>query len=345
MPTYRGEMPSAEARDKLRQAMIARLPQGQQRVIDLMTKVNAKYVPSGRDKVIKETFDRYLTWTLTELRYRPGKGQAMYVTGESGAGKTDVVDRLLRTHEAMQPMEMEMGTFLPYVSVSLDGRSSLANLGNDILHKAGYVARRKIAESDVWPMLPAELAMRGIFVIHIDETQHLLQSAFERKKLDSSLKGLMNDPEWPMRFILSGMPETNDLLVSDEQAERRNFSVELPAIDMNQERFLVEKIIRQLCEEAEFDCDALIKSDVPQRIAHAANYQFGRVVEITLSGIQECAMAGATELVREHLAKAYLYHSHTRGRDDMNPFLADGWASLRPGYYIIEKEKMIGTKK
>jgi len=32
-------------------------------------------------------------------------------------------------------------------------------------------------------------------------------------------------------------------------------------------------------------------------------------------------------------------HSHTRGRDHMNPFLIDNWAQLDPGYFIVQKDQ------
>lgn len=266
-----------------------------------------------------------------------GKGQALYITGLSGAGKTDAVAHLLKTHPTMQHVDTDFGPVLPYVSVSLQGPATLSILGNAILAKAGYESRRKIAQGDVWDMLPAELAVRSVALIHIDETQHLLANPKERESLVKSLKGLMNDTDWPMRFIISGMPETNLMLAEDDQAERRNFSVQLPPVVLPEEVETVTNIIAELCKAAELNPAEILASDLPQRIAHAANYQYGRIAEVVAAGIYVSALKQSPILTRQHFARAYLMHSHARGNDEMNPFLSDYWENLAPGYFLVDK--------
>jgi len=335
-------MPSAAKRAAMLATLTSRLPDNHQRAMEVLNKVNAVYVPCGRDTVIRDTFDAYLAFTLANQRYgRVGKGQAFYLTGISGAGKSDAVEFLFKNHPVLQPVNTDFGPVKPYVSVSLEGPATLANLGNAILAASGYTIKRKIAQSDVWPMLPGELADRSVFLIHIDETQHLLANKSEREALVKSLKGLMNDPEWPLRIVLSGMPETNQMLTTDDQGERRNFSVQLPSINMAEEGFLVEAIIRELCAAAEINCAALLATDLPERIAHAANYQYGRVSEVTAAGIYDAVLNEEKELGRDALARAYLLHSHARGNDDMNPFLVDGWANLKPGYFIVDEASYV----
>lgn len=338
---FDSRMPEQHKRDELLALLRSRQPETRQGAMEVLDRVNDVYVDCGRDKVIRDVFDDYLDYTLTNQRFgRVGKGQAFFLTGESGAGKTDAIEYLFQNHPVLQPVPTDFGPRLPYITITLEGPATLANLGNEILKKAGYTARRKIAESDVWQLLPSELADRSIFLIHIDETQHLLAHTHEREKLVKSLKGLMNDRDWPVRVALSGMPETNTILSGDDQAERRNFSVQLSPVQLPGEKVLVERIIRRLCEAAGLLCDALIASDVLERIAHAANYQYGRIAEVTIQGIH-AALLGKTPdvLDRDALARAYVKHSHARGLPDLNPFLSDSWQRLKPGYFIVKSHE------
>ncbi|MBC3640907.1 hypothetical protein H8J56_27525, partial [Klebsiella sp. Kps] len=82
--------------------------------------------------------------------------------------------------------------------------------------------------------------------------------------LADALKGAMEDPTWPVSFIVSGLPMVTELARLDEQFERRNMMIELLDID-DGERSLVENIIRKLTAAAELECEPLIASDVPER--------------------------------------------------------------------------------
>jgi hypothetical protein len=345
--------PGGEDMQKQREAllahMIAGLPDKHKLALEVLNKVNGTYVKSGRDTVVKDVFDHWLAHCAAQQRYgRNGTGKAMYITGGSGAGKTDAVEHLLKTHPSMQPVRIPMGMVLPWVSVSLSGPATLANLGNAILAAAGYEKKGTIKQSLVWPMLPEELLLRGVSLIHIDETQHLMANKTETGELIDSLKGLMNSTVWPLRILLSGMPETNNMLLVDSQGERRNFSAPLPSLDLPDDLPLVKKIMTKLCDAAGLDPTELFKIDVPERVAHAAAYEFGRVCEVTAAAIYDAMIhpsqtqvssGSKARLERDHFARAYILHSHARGHDGMNPFLIDGWSKLDAGYFIIDPDR------
>lgn len=339
MTIARTNMPPAHLRNSVLDQIASRLPEEKIQAIKVLNRVNAKYVEGHRDTLIKNKFEDYLAFSFANQRHgRRGQGRAFFITGESGAGKTDAVEHLLKTHPTMQPMSTDFGPFTPYVSVSLRGAATLSILGNAILEAAGYGSRRKIARGDVWNMMPAELANLGVALVHIDETQHLLAHAKERDDLVKSLKGLMNDHEWPMRIVLSGMPEVNQMLLEDEQAERRQFSVELPSISLPEEMSVVTKIITELSAEAQIDVSSLLSSDLPERITHAANYQYGRIADVVKAAIYVAVLKGSDSLTRTHFARAYLMHANVQGKDELNPFIADYWRKLKPGFFIANKQ-------
>ncbi len=337
--------------------MRSRMAPQHQDASDVLDRVNAVWVDNGRDTVLRNSFDRFLTYVTARQRYgRRGKGNAYFITGESGAGKTDIVENLLVGHPVLQPVAHRSKLIRPWVQVALQGPATLRALGADILKAIGYPVKPSMRENEVWRILPGQLLEANVFLIHIDETQHLLAKGAD-KAVASAIKGLMNNKPWPVSFILSGKPELNNLIVHDDQAERRSFSLVLDALDPEADRDLIVKIIKKHCDAAGLGHEAFVNSDMPERIAHAANHQFGRICEVVILGIHVAILRNTKEereklegtqpeemprgkvLTPDDMAKAYRDHSHTRGHDDMNPFHAEEWEHLPPGYFITGKEE------
>lgn len=339
-------------RSNLFEVLRARMAPEHQIASDVLGRVNAVYVETTRDKVLRKSFDRFLTYVTASQRHgRQGKGNAFFITGESGAGKTDMVEHLLASHPVLQPVVVNSTLVRPWVRVALQGPATLRVLGADILKAIGYPVKSSLRENAVWDLLPEQLRNANVFLIHIDETQHLLTRGVDND-VASAIKGLMNYVPWPVSFILSGKPRLNHLIVHDDQAERRSFSLMLDALDIEANRNLIETIIEKHCGAAGLQCDDFIRTDMPERLAHAANYQFGRICEVVIAGIHAAILRVAKEergevrkaehrgmvLVPDDLSKAYRDHSHTRGRDELNPFHVEDWKYLPPGYFVTGKE-------
>lgn len=301
---------------------------------DVLDRLNAVWVDSTRDSILERSFDRFLAYVTAEQRHgRRGKGNAFFISGQSGAGKTDIVENLLKKHPVMQPSAVGTTLARPYIRVSLQGPATLGVLGREMLGACGYSVKLTMKENNIWELLPGQLRAARILLVHIDETQHLMSKGADTEKVASALKGLMNNVAWPVSFILAGTPQVNDLKLHDDQAERRNFSFAMPALHPKEDRGLIENIIQKHCEAGKIGCDDLLKTDMPERIAHAANNQFGRICEVVIAGIHHAVLAKDESLTREHFAMAYRDHSTTRGYDDFNPFHVDDWQTLDPGYF------------
>lgn len=320
-------------------AVSARLSPAEHRVKTTLERVKQVYVTSGRDKVASDQLSGFVTNMLSMRGQRRDDGRMFFVTGDSGAGKTSLVRRMLERNAVLQPMQTPFGQVSPLISITLMGPVTLRFLGLNILRQAGYAITRKLEQGEVWDLLPSQLHQRKVLLIHIDETQHILKLAASDRERDSvtkALKGVTNYEAWPVSFVMSGMPEAARLAKFDEQIERRGEFLALPDIIMPDERPLVEKIISKMAEAAPIDCAAIMQSDVPERIAHAARYRFGRIAQVVLAGIEQAAQRDSTALTRDHFALAYLEHSQARGHDTLNPFLADNWRRLDPGSFLFE---------
>ena len=318
----------------------ARMPEPNRRAIAILERVKGVYVRCRRDAVLAEDLNHFLALIVARKDGRRDDGRIFFVTGESGAGKSRAVEQMIRGNDALAPQRHSFGPSSPIVSVSLSGPMTLRILGQRILREAGYPIRQnKLERGDLWDRLPDILHHRHVLIVHIDETQHMIKETptdRERKDLADALKGAMNNPEWPVSFIMSGLPRTTEISRLDEQFERRGVFAILPDVALPSERPLVHRIIQEMCTAGEIDPSAAIAADLPDRIAHAANYRFGRIAQVVLAAIQITATKGDHALVRDHFARAYLLHSHARGHDEMNPFLASDWRRLPPGAFIIE---------
>jgi len=316
----------------------SQLPEVDRKVKGTLELVKGVYVPCGRDKVLDKICRRFVVRMLANRDGKRDDGRVFLITGESGAGKSRAIERMLAQNPALQSHARSFGVVKPVISVSLTGPCTLKILGRMILREAGYPIRQKIEQGELWDMLPQLLHVKKVLIIHIDETQHMLrhtESDQERKNLAKAFKGVMNYKAWPISFIMSGMPGTTELARLDEQIERRASFAFLPDISLPDERELVVRIIQQLSDVACLDAGDIISSDMPERIAHAAKYRYGRTAQVVVGAIQIALDHCDKTLSRDHFAMFYLDHSHARGLDQMNPFLVDDWQRLDPGSFLI----------
>lgn len=329
--------------DHYLESIAGRLSERQRHEIELLEAVKAVYVACGRDKTLDDMLESFVISMLAKKNGRREDGRIFFITGESGAGKTAAIARALSGSDPLQPQMRAFGLVKPVISVSLSGGAvTLKAVGHQIAAAAGYPIKDTVGQNDMWRRLPEILHQRRVLLVHIDETQHVLkrtESDQERKNLAKAIKGLTNYEDWPISFILSGTPETTEIARLDQQFERRGRFLFLTDITFPQEKGLVIRMIREMAGAIGMSTDSLIASDVPERIAHAARYRYGRIAQVVLAGIQVAIHKRAAELTREHFAYAYLELSHARGRDSMNPFLVDDWRDLAEGYFLNEEQR------
>ena len=332
-------VPSTDEDDAFLRMVAERMPPKQREVSHRLGLVKSVYVECNRDKVLASALDDFMSLLMAKVDGRRDDGRAFFVTGESGAGKSRATRRMLANNRLLQPYEKSYGTINPVVSVTLDGPCTLKLLGRKIVRGAGYPLRQKLEQGELWDMLPEQLRLRRILVVHIDETQHMLRhTKTDKERLDvaKAFKGVMNNPDWPVSFVMSGMPETTEMARLDEQIERRQMSVFLSDVQMPEEAALVRRIVRRLCEPVGIDCADILATDMPDRISHAARHRYGRIAQVVVAGIQQALNAGDDALTRDHFTQAYILHSHARGRDDMIPFLIDHWDEIPAGSFILK---------
>ncbi|WP_187278429.1 ATP-binding protein [Methylobacterium sp. WL64] len=327
------------------------MPMKSQDVMARMDKVYSVYVEWRRDKILKEAFDTFMEDTLATRDGQRKEANIFFVTGESGAGKTEAVARVLGRHPSLQPRKASFGVIRPYVSIKLAGYILPRIAAVQIIAASGHPVNAKTGQGDAWSAMPAALRKRRVVLVHIDEVQHLIGgggggdgggSTDDGQQLADAIKGVSISTPWPIAFVLSGLPGIKVLAQKDEQFERRSRWVHFPDVNIDTQRELVTNILVKLSEAAGLGLGAMTETDMPERIAHAANNRYGRICQLVAAAIHQALRAKKTqtELLRGHFALAYANSSRARDDNRMNIFMVDAWQGLEPGAFLdAEKRK------
>lgn len=324
------------------QAIKAEMPEDSRRVIDGLVKIQSVYVASGRDDALDVAFKGFMNAYLAG-RLAPRSGPAkepdvFFLTGETGAGKSSAIQRVLGSHPALRTRQMPYGEVRPYVSIKLKGYTHPRLVGQQIVREAGYGMVKRTERGEIWDEMADLLHGQQVFLVHIDEAQHLLTEKStdrEKRQLSDAIKGVSIDTHWPIAFVLSGLPEVVGLPIFDGQVERRGNFLHLEKLTMPDDRDLVVRIVEGLCEPVGVDASHLFKTDLPDRLAHAAAYGYGRVCQAVTGALQEALHWDRKYLTVGHFATAYERRSLAYGMDEKNPFLEEHWKLLRPGAYLV----------
>ncbi|KQP68377.1 ATP-binding protein [Methylobacterium sp. Leaf112] len=320
------------------EAMRAKMPARDLAIMERLDILETVYVECGRDKVLLETFGNFMRKYLTRKAQRRKHSNVFFVTGPSGAGKTEAVERLLREYPALQPERKSYGLVRRYVSISLQGYVIPRILAENIMVEAGHPIA-KAGRGDAWNQLSGALMKRGVSLVHIDETQHIVKDKGregENEELANAIKGAANSPTWPIAFVLSGLPRILKLPIDDEQFERRSRWVDFPDLNMDTQRMLVVRILQKMTKAVGMGIGNMGETDMPERLAHATRHRYARVCEGVVEAIHTALDNDlrTTVLTREHFSQAWTNQTRAPGVKLYNPFEVDDWASLPQGSYL-----------
>ncbi|MFC0243260.1 ATP-binding protein [Rhodopseudomonas telluris] len=279
-----------------------------------MTQLQSAYFGTERDKLLDEEIsaliDSFLEFEAAEGSRRVGRlreGRALTVTGASGAGKSRALDRVfLKREEFTGYGRAESDCML--VSVTAPSPCTLRLLGESILKALGYPLTRKLDENVAWDLVHKTLELRRVRFLHIDELQHVLQSrnSVEIGKLQDTLKGLLQDKNWPVWLILSGLPSVAAFLAKDIQVRRRTRHVVFRSLKFPDDIPMVRRLIAFYAKDkGGRECAIAQDNDFIGRLIHAANGSFGVVIELIQDAVGNALRLGDPNMLTEHFAAAY----------------------------------------
>ncbi|MES0881770.1 ATP-binding protein [Roseibium sp. SCP14] len=274
---------------------------------------------------------------------RLNEGRAVAVVGSSGLGKSRSLER------AFQGLGMsELESNVRIISLKAPSPCNLKQLGIAILKALKFEIQGDIRENVIWQLVREQLKLRGIRFLHIDELQHLTQldSPYEATKVCDTFKGLMQDNEWPVWLVLSGMPNLASVIERDVQLRRRCTFVRLERMSSNADDLkTVQRIVKNYCKKAGLSDENLPMLDLCSRLLHGSDGRFGCLIEI----VQE-ALFKAMRARRKHSLIGdfeLAYEDRTGCRPEHNVFAEEvEWQNVdvRNTLYPDEAE-FAGTRK
>ena len=304
-------------------------------VLERMEKVRSIYLPTAHDRRLSTEFDWLLDTMAHELGGESARsphgfirgGRALLVTGAAGAGKSRALAHAFATRPEFEGFGKHGS---PLLSVVAPSPFTLGALGNEIAGRLGYVTRRALRQNEVWPLVRGLMREARVRILHIDEAQHGDQIAnrLVAQEIENTLKRMMQEADWPIWLILSGLPELSRFCQDDASMKRRVRIVHFESLRFPDHAEAVLKLVREmaaLCPP--LGCSKVQSDEFAHRLLYAAMWQFGIVVEYVQDAIGECLLGGDEELDLSHFADVYTARTGSAA-DDMNVFIARNWTAI-----------------
>lgn len=250
------------------------------------------------------------------------EGRILVLTGDTGAGKSRSLNRLFR--QRRQTVEEVL------VSIVAPSPCTLMQLGRKLLPELGYPIQRDRKEHLIWEDVRRRIDARGVRIVHIDEMQHVTQTANsdQKARILNTIKSLIQDRDRPMLLVLSGTCQLADFLRTDGQVYRRCRFVELNRLTIPGDVNLIADTLEDLIDDISLKFEHTVVEDLAARLIHASNYALGIVMEIACDAIEEALLDGGGRLLPSHFAE--VYRSRSGCPNSMNPFLSAEWQEKDP---------------
>jgi ATP:corrinoid adenosyltransferase len=280
-----------------------------------LQEIRAIDVSTGRFKLAKQYFEGLIDRVDGGI-----EGACMVLYGYSGAGKTHILNQLLKAPELKEQMTAE-GLYRPLLMITAPSPCTLRTLGERILHDLGYRPRKSLREHEVWDRVQANLAAQGVAILVIDEMHNVLagRGNLERDKIAMTLKSLLVSTTNPMQIVLSGLPAVQKFVDRYEEVQRRSHFIEMAPLRAVADNKKLEGFLAGVEGQIGIKTFGFTKSDGPQRFMLASRGLIGRIAYFIQEAATLAISLGSDKVEREHLGE--VYKRAYRVSADQNPFL------------------------
>lgn len=318
--------------------------------VDKIEKVRTEYMISDRDYDLARLLKR-LTTNAT-IRRDPTKphgagnrveGKGLCIVAPSGAGKSTLLEETFRAHPAFPSFRVP-DKWCPLVGITAPSPSTLGQVGVRLLEVMGFPLNRDLRENQVWFRVRAQMKINNTLFIWLDDLNNVLtmSSEEEAQKVRDTLKDLLNNPDWPVQLIISGIPELLPFFRADKQLRRRFRYLFLGKLAPAEHAAFLQTSLEHYCELAEIKLAVKPEEDLVGRLLHAGALEMGMCREIAVDAVVEALDRDSRKLERIDFANTFA-DRHTLS-DEQNPFLAPGWQMIdTTRLYAKDEEKIDDT--
>jgi len=284
-----------------------------------------------RQDEISERFDQILWRRRAEIEQgQKAEAREIAIIGASGSGKSTAVGRLLNKHPALQlPTEGKLEADV--ISFQVPSPATLKDVGYATLHAIGYPLNSDKSAGIIWNRVKDMLHKRKTLFLHIDEAQDLytVRGDQSRQNVVNTLKSIMQNRDWPVGIVLSGMPQTRNILNRDPQLSRRIYPIDLKPLSFIADEEMIRDIIcSYVCKGELSAATSIVGEAFLRRFLHAGAYELGLTIELVIEAVGEAYRSSSAVLEAKHFVRAF--RRQTACIDGLNPFVVDDFESIDP---------------
>lgn len=293
--------------------------------------LRGKFLRTDAHCRFEQLFDDLLSRRRAEIEagiVEEARGIALI--GASGSGKSTAVRQLLARHESLVLSNPETAR-ADVISLAVPTPATAKFVGMTTLEALGLQLRRDRTAQTIWTMVKDHLRERQTLFLHYDEAQDLSlhQTPKELTSIVNTLKSLLQNPDWPVGLILSGTPELSSIINHDPQLARRIYPVEIPRLSAAIDSDPVTGLIVKYADAAGLEASpGVLTRDFSARLIHAADREFGLLVEMTIGAIEEAMKGRRTAL--EIGDFTWMFRRRSGCIDGLNPFVVDDFERIEP---------------
>ncbi|MHC1548735.1 ATP-binding protein [Phyllobacterium sp. K27] len=303
-----------------------------------MAEINARYIETMRDTILNARLDLLCESLVATHNSEMDKKRILIILGESGAGKSRLLDHNFALREAFQSYVDSYGTVTrPVLRYNAPQPCTPKMVALEGLNELGYPVTGTVTEAKAWQLFRHQLMVRKVLFVHIDEAQHSVMNKDKDvvQKVSDGFKNLVQ-MEWPVRLILSGVSPLEDLILRDKQIKERSLVVRLDKIDTERHRGLIQSILETVIKDhASLELDDFVTDEFLDRLVHSCGGSFGSIIQMIRAAVRECLVDPEHDgVVRgKHFKTAYQAISGCSPTENL--FTRKDWADLDAGLAVM----------